>query len=277
MRKQNEKIVKGRVEWRKQNEVKKLRIIMTVIAVFLCLSVAAGVFLVWMQMKKESDRLNTPPSAPPSAPVSSGIDGRLPVYDDSLNLLPVGPSRKIPDNYRPELTDYGSVRVDARIVPALDGLMKAAQSAGCPLILISGYVDAQTQEKNYQAEVKRIMTAEKLSLVLAENRAQASVGRGGYSENQTGLAVSFSAQGMKSGESFRSTTQFRWLERNSVDYGFILRYPEDSSSADGINRKTGCMFNPSLFRYVGTANALKMREYSMCFEEYVSYLANRGK
>jgi D-alanyl-D-alanine carboxypeptidase len=274
MRKQSEKVVKSRVEWRKQNEVKKLHIVMIVVAVFLCLSVAAGAGLAWMQMKNASDKLKQS-SLPSAAPASSSAES-LPVYDDALNLMLVNSSKRISDNYRPELTDYGSVRVDGRIVPALDKLMKAAKSAGCPLTLAAGYVDGQTQEKNYQAEVKRLMASEKLSLVRAEDRAQASVGRSGYSENQTGLSVVFSAPGLKSGQSFGTAAQYHWLVQNSVNYGFILRYPEDDTSTNGINSKTGCYFNPSHFRYVGIENALKMREYSMCMEEYISYLASQS-
>lgn len=150
MRKQSEKVVKSRVEWRKQNEVKKLHIVMTVVAVFLCLSVAAGAGLAWMQMKNASDKLKQ--SSLPSAAPASGSAESLPVYDDTLNLMLVNSSKRISDSYRPELTDYGSVRVDGRIVPALDKLMKAAKSAGCPLTLAAGYVDGQTQEKDYQAE-----------------------------------------------------------------------------------------------------------------------------
>ena len=37
-----EKIVKSSGDWRKRNEVKKLHIVMTVVAVFLCVSIAAG-------------------------------------------------------------------------------------------------------------------------------------------------------------------------------------------------------------------------------------------
>lgn len=274
MRKRNERIVQDRLDWRKQTEVKKLHIVMIVVAVFLCISIAAGAVLAWMQVKRESFR-PTSSSLQSSEPVSEGAN-KLPIYDDSFNLLLVGPSRKIPNGYRPELTGCDSVQVDARIVPALSRLMEAARQAECPLLLTSGYVDAQTQEKRYQAEVSRIMASEKLSQVRAEDKAQASVGRSGYDESETGLAVDFSAPRLKSGGNFTSTAQYCWLTRNSVNYGFILRYPEDASAVDGVNRKTGCTFRPTHFRYVGTENALKMREYSMCLEEYVSYLSNRN-
>ena len=145
-------------------------------------------------------------------------------------------------------------------------MMAAAESAGCSLKLSGGYVDAKTQNELYQAEVKNLMKTKKLSQVLAESKAQYTVGRGGSNENQTGLAVTFSAAGQKSGESFDSTSQYRWLIQNCVDYGFILRFPENKTSVTGMD------FNPAHFRYVGNENALKMREYSMCLEEYVPYL-----
>ncbi len=69
MRRRNEKVVKGRVEWRKQNEVKKLRIAMIIVAVFLCLSIAAGAIFAWLEVKKRA----APPasSAVPSSHVST--------------------------------------------------------------------------------------------------------------------------------------------------------------------------------------------------------------
>lgn len=273
MRSGNEKIVKGRVEWRKQNQVKKIRIVMTVIAVILCISVAAGVILAWVQMKNTTAKAREA-LAKATAPVSSS-NNSLPVYDNSFNLILVNSTNQIPAAYKMELEDFDGVPLDARIVPALDQMMKAAQSAGCPLKLTSGYIDAKKQDELYQAEVKRLMATQKKSQVLAENAAQASVGRGGYSENQTGLAVTFSADGLKSGQDFSTTAQYRWLVQNCVEYGFILRFPADDSNPTGINSKTGCYFNPSHFRYVGRDNAMKMREFSMSLEEYINYLSNQ--
>lgn len=274
MRSRNEKIVKSRVEWRTQNQVKKLRIVMTVVAVVLCISVAAGAILAWMQMKAASEKVRQA-AAKAAGPVSSNIDS-LPVYDDSLNLVLVNASNQISSDYKITLTDYNGIQVDERIVPALDKLMQAAQAAGCPLKLAGGYVDEKKQNELFQAEVKRLMTTQKKSQVLAENLAQASVGRGGYSDNQTGLAVVFSAADAKNSQDFAKTAQYRWLIQNSVFYGFILRYPEDATSTTGISSKTGFYFSPSHFRYVGTDNAMKMREISMCLEEYINYLSNRG-
>lgn len=247
---------------------------MTVVVVFLCISLVAGAIFALLNVKKASDQLAKRASGHVTSFASSAEDS-LPVYDDSLNLLLVNSSQKIPDDYKYQLTDYASVRVDARIIPALRKLMTEAEAAGCPLTLSSGYVDAQTQDKSFQAEVKRLMTQQKLSQLRAEDKAQATVGQGGYCDSQTGLSVCFSAKGEAAGSQFNATAQYRWLQRNAADYGFILRYPDDASAADGINSKTKHVGVPSCFRYVGCDNAMKMCEYSMSLEEYVQYLSNR--
>lgn len=269
MRMQKERIVKSREEWRKYNQVKKIHIFMTVVAVILCISVAAGAVLAWLQVKNAAERTRPQNPALSSAPASSEEEG-LPVYDDAFNLVLVNSSHPLAAGFTPVLTEYQGVQVDERILPALSKMMQDAQAAGCPLKLTGGYVDSARQDQLFQAEVKRLMTQQKLSQVLAENQAQSTVGRGGYSENQTGLAVAFSADGLKAGASFASTAQYRWLNQNSVSYGFVLRYPEDKSSLTGVT------FNPSHYRYVGVDNALKMREFSMCLEEYVTYLSQQA-
>jgi D-alanyl-D-alanine carboxypeptidase len=270
-----EKVIKSHDEWRRQNEVNRLRIIMTVVAVVLGISVAAGVVLALLNVKNTSDEMKKRASAYASNVVSSAEES-LPEYDDSLNLLLVDSSQKIPDDYKPQLTEYASVQVDARIVPALQKMMTAAEAAGCPLTITSGYVDTETQNKKFQAEVERLMKEQKLSRLRAEDKAQATVGQGGYCDSQTGLSVCFSAKGADAGAQFNATAQYRWLQRYAADYGFILRYPDDASAADGINGKTKHVHDYSCFRYVGCDNALKMREYSMSLEEYVQYLSSRG-
>jgi len=261
-----ERIVKSREDWRKQNQVKKLRIFMTIVGIAIVLSAAAGALLAWFQVNRLTARAESRVSS--VAPASSEASS-LPVYDNSLNLLLVNSQNPIPSDYHAEVTEYDGVSVDGRIVPALEELMQAASAAGCPLKLTAGYVDAAKQDGLYQAEVKRLMETEKKSQVLAENEAQATVGRGGYNESQTGLSVVLAAKNAAAGAKFVSTPQYQWLLSNSVNYGFILRYPENKEDATGIQ------FQPNRFRYVGKDNAVKMRELSMCLEEYSDYVGVR--
>lgn len=271
MQKQSERIVSGSEDWHRQNQMKKLRIIMTVVAVFLCISIAAGAVLAWFQIRKSTvpDHAGTQISS-----ATSSLGGAAAAAEPD-NLILVNASNKLPAGYKAELTEYGGFQVNRSAAPDLERMMKAAEQSGAPLKLTAGYVDEASQEKAYQAEVERLMSTQKVSRVLAESRAQASVGRGGYSENQTGLAVAFSAEGLKSGADFSQTAQYRWLVQNCVNYGFILRYPMENSSPKTVNSKTGCYFDPTHFRYVGEGSAVKMREFSMCFEEYSSYLSQQ--
>ena len=267
MRRRGEKVIKTRAEWRRQDQIKKIRIVMTGILVILCISVASAGLLAWSQVRQFFGVKNGAPAS--SAPASSAAE--LPVYDDSLDLLLVNASSPLAADYKPRLTGYGGVEVDERIVPALKKLMQDAQSAGFPLVLTGGYVDRETQDARYQAEAERLMNEEHQSRVRAENQAASTVGKGGYNENQTGLAVSFAAEKGQSAADFAAAQQYHWLLENSVYYGFVLRFPDSKKNV------TGMSFNPCHFRYVGTDSALKMREFSMCLEEYVAYLGQQSQ
>ncbi len=262
-----ERIVKSREDWRKQNQVKKLRIIMTVVGIAIVLSAAAGAMLAWVQVNRLFAK-NVNPVASSATPVSSAVSS-LPVYSNSLNLLLVNSKNQLPSSYQVQVTDYNGVQVDGRIVPSLTEMMQAASAAGCPLKLTAGYVDTAKQDQLYRAEVKRLMQTEKKSQVLAENQAQTTVGRGGYNESQTGLSIVLAAGNGAVATKWVSTPQYQWLLKNSVNYGFILRYAENKQDV------TGMQFQPDRFRYVGKDNALKMRQLSMCLEEYSDYVGVR--
>lgn len=264
MRRQRNKIVKSRADWRRADQVRRLKIVMTVITVALCLSLAAGGVLVWMQIRR--------PFAPPassalpasSAPASSK-SGALPVYDDAYCLTLVNAATALKEDFPVQKEEYGGVTVDGRILPALRKMMDAAQEDGSALKLTEGYVDAAEQTRRFQAAVQELMKKQGYTQVRAENGAQSTVGRAGYNEMQTGMAVLFSAEGSAADADFAATPQYRWLVKNSASYGFVLRYPENKTDATGKN------FDPRHFRYVGTENAIAMREYSMSLEEYSAY------
>lgn len=266
--KNNERIVKTHTDWRKHRQIKKIKTVMTVIIIVLCFSVVAGAVTVWMQLKPYWQK-----QAQDSTPVSSqavGNRNELPVYGNTFNLMLVNSTNKLTDGYMPELESFDGVEVDSRILPALKKMFDDAETAGNPLVLKAGYVDAEKQNELFKAYTENIMKSQKLSEVKAESIAQSAVGKGGYNENQTGLAVTISASNIKNGSSFASTDQYNWLIKNCIKYGFILRYPEDKTTF------TGMEYDPCHFRYVGTDNAVQMRKYSMCLEEYVSYIRDQS-
>jgi zinc D-Ala-D-Ala carboxypeptidase len=113
------------------------------------------------------------------------------------------------------------------------------------LILNSGFRTYKNQQGLYNRtrDTRGLAVAEKLSA------------RPGHSEHQLGLAADFSArgQGCVIMVCFGGTEAGRWLEENSHEYGFILRYPK------GYRSITGFQYEPWHFRYVGVELATEMK------------------
>lgn len=265
MGRRGEQVVKSRAGWHKADQVKRIRIVMTVVAVALCISVAAGAVLAWVEIRHPFGGA----SSQSASLASSRQEEALPVYEDSYNLLLVNASHALQADFRVRGQAVDGVTVDERIVPALQEMMHAAQEAGSPLKLAGGYVNREEQDKLFQAEVARLKKSG-YSQVRAENQAQSVIGRGGYNERQTGMSVRFTAPDLKKDAGFSATAQYRWLVRSSVNYGFVPRYTETKESITGVRA------DPGAFRYVGTENALKMRALGMCLEEYVGYARQQG-
>jgi len=269
LHKNKNKIVKTRASWYKADQVRKIRIVMTMISVALCISIATGAVLAWIQIKHPFDKPSV--SSVASLAASASVNSEpLPIYDDSYNLVVVNASTKFKPEVSPSFSVFEGVTVDNKIIPALKNMLQDAKTDGCELKLTSGYVDAKEQDKLFAAGVQALLKNKAFTQVRAENQVQTLIGRGGYNENQTGMAVSFSAPGVAKNTDFTATNQYKWLVKNSVNYGFVLRY------ADNKTAITGTAFNPYHFRYVGEQNAVNMRAYSMCLEEYAAYVKQQN-
>ena len=55
----------------------------------------------------------------------------------------------------------------------------------------------------------------------------------------------------------------RWLMEHCVDYGFILRFP------NGTTEKTGIIYEPWHYRYVGLSAAEEITASGLTLEEYL--------
>lgn len=259
-----EKVMHTRKGWRHADDVKRLRIIMATVAVAAVVFVVTGSVVIWMilQGPLQSNEGNH------TASTTQALDITMPVYDDAFNLVLVNKSRPLKDDFAIKLVDFEGVQIEERIKPALEKMMEDAKKAGCELKLNGGYVDKDTQQGKYQAEVERLMSSGNYTKIRAEEDAKMTAPPGGYSELQTGMAVQFMSVENPNAD-FGTTKEYRWLEKNSVYYGFILRYP--SSKAD----TTGHTASSTQFRYVGTEHATKMRSLGMCLEEYYTYVRSR--
>ena len=98
---------------------------------------------------------------------------------------------------------------------------------------------------------------------MAQHKAGENVDVPGFSDYHTGLSVKLSVKG-----DFADSKLCKWLSSHAADYGFVFRYPEGKSASTGDE-------DLSVLRYVGHTNAVRMRQLSMCLEEYAEYLGSR--
>ncbi|MBQ8297402.1 MAG: M15 family metallopeptidase [Ruminococcus sp.] len=87
-----------------------------------------------------------------------------------------------------------------------------------------------------------------------------------YPESVTGYTVDIAINGSSSVIAYDGNDEQSWLIENCADYGFILRYPKDKTSA------TGQDYCPWHLRYVGKPHAAVMAQNNLCLEEYVDFL-----
>ena len=125
-----------------------------------------------------------------------------------------------------------------------------ASEEGYNIRAISTYRTIEYQENLYNNYVKSdgVIKADTYSA------------RPGYSEHHTGLAIDVDNK-VTSYNDFESTKEFTWMMENAYKYGFILRYPKDSTI-------TGYIYEPWHFRYVGGDVANYIHEHNITFEEY---------
>ncbi len=186
--------------------------------------------------------------------------------DEGKLLLTVSPSEPLPSDFRTDLVSVEDIQVDRIMLNDLKAMLAAAEKDGLALRLTGGYVSAEQQQEMFSSEVSRLMSSEGLTNTNAIEKAEKTIPAGDHSERQSGMLVTFASGKDKD---FSQTEEYRWLIRNSMKYGFILRYPESGE------KSTGFSFDPTAFRYVGKENASKIVTLNMTLEDYSSYLKSR--
>lgn len=185
------------------------------------------------------------------------------VTGDDVLLRIVNSARPLDADYVPMLKQLGSVNIAEVAYEDVEKLISDASAEGINISVSRGYVSFEDQGKLYN-ETFSSMKNRGYSEIKAESETKKICPEAGCSENQTGLLLSFSTS--EEGD-FVNTKAGKWLQKFSVNYGFVLRYPE------GDEGSTGMSYAPEVYRYVGKENALNMRRYDMTLEAY-SYHVN---
>ncbi len=210
-------------------------------------------------------------AAPDSAAEAQPDDA--PAYDPILPgaewpLTLVNDSHRLSADFEPQLeTVYGAdKKLAADAAAALAQLMAAAEEAGVPCHMVSGYRSVRYQQGLFDRRVQRCID-EGIAPEAAEAEAARWVARPGASEHALGLAADIVSGDWYLDhddltEEFENTPQFAWLQAHAADYGFILRYPKDKAEVTGVN------YEPWHYRYVGAEAAREITEQGVTLEEY---------
>ena len=174
---------------------------------------------------------------------------------DKGYLILVNKNHQLKSSYIPnslvEIMKCGSGKMDVTALSAYVQMCEDMGNDGLNITVKSSYRSYSTQNYLYNDYVSRY------------NRAYADTfsARPGHSEHQTGLALDLISKSTDF-SNFADSPEFKWLVNNAYNYGFILRYP------NGKENITGYKFESWHWRYIGVADATKIKNMGITFDEY---------
>jgi len=128
----------------------------------------------------------------------------------------------------------------------------AGAAVGVTFYAASAYRDYASQESVYNSYLK----------TLGQAATDAASARPGYSEHQSGYAVDIAATNEDDTPEYKDTRAYQWTSTNSMDYGWILRYP------DGKQQITGYEFESWHYRYLGVELAQAVAASHLTYDEF---------
>lgn len=196
----------------------------------------------------------------------AGFNPSVAVVDnEKWNLLLVNQKYILPTDYTVQTAEIkgGGQSLDHRVVPHYNKMIAAAQADGIDLISVSGYRSLTRQKNNFNRKIDYYSSLG-YSKAEATRLAAKIVLMPGTSEHNAGLAMDFGTNGNYTlDENFANTDAFRWLSENAADYGFILRYEEDTQDITMVT------YEPWHWRYVGVEAAKEIKAQGVTLEEYL--------
>lgn len=167
--------------------------------------------------------------------------------------------------FTPKLTEIGGgLRADTRCAEALEQMLADCEAAGNKPYVSAAYREKDEQQSLFDERVQRLR-GEGLSVEAAEERAAAELGRPGYCEHETGLALDIVDGDYRELDGAQADTPTQqWLAANCRRYGFIQRYPQGAESVTGMDAA------PWHYRYVGVEAAEQIGQLGISLEEYVT-------
>ena len=196
---------------------------------------------------------------------------------DSLNhyftstgaeIMVANPWNMIPADFIPSIQDIeDGYSIEKSCKEPLEKMLADCRSAGHGVAIVSGYRRNSTQITLYNRKVNYYLD-QGLEPAAAREEAGKVVAKPGTSEHELGLAVDLVDTDYTAlDEAQENTDTQKWLMEHCWDYGFILRYPNNKSD------KTGIIYEPWHYRYVGVEVAKELQKTGLCLEEYFEQLS----
>lgn len=254
------KVSRGRLEHEKnksENSQMYQRVLMIMLPFIMLAVLAIGLFFGYKSY------VRGPRSLEGDFTSTECIEEPLSDTDKAKLLKVINSAHPVDSEYVPELTDFNGIKISPLMLDDLTSMLDAANSDDIEMTVIEGYISFEEQKEKYSTAVKNYKKKNSCSTVKAESAVKKTIPQPGDCEQQTGLVIKL---GTDSDKSFSSTPAFYWLSKNSVKYGFVLRYPEKENTG-------GLKYSDNTFRYVGVDNAYKIRAYNMNFDEFVEYMS----
>jgi len=185
---------------------------------------------------------------------------------NGARVILVNPWHFVPYNYTPNLVGIEGYIVDSSCRDALQQMLNDCRKAGYDARITSAYRTQATQIELYNNKVNYFLD---LGYEPAAAREEAGkiIAVPGTSEHQLGLAVDLvDSSYWVLDEAQEKTGAQKWLMAHCWEYGFILRYP------NGKTDKTGIIYEPWHYRYVGKELAMALKDSGLCLEEYFDSL-----
>ena len=193
------------------------------------------------------------------------IDGRIFHFTPRGICVPlVNPWNPLPEDYQAELvyvTDRD--RLETSCAEALEKMLTDLEAAGYEYFIASAYRTQEEQEFLFDRKLNYYL---ELDMPLEEARTETakSIAIPGTSEHQLGLAVDICDLEYGILDDFQANTGTqKWLMEHCHEYGFILRYPKDTTHITGI------IYEPWHYRYVGIDIAREITNLGITLEEYL--------
>ena len=137
----------------------------------------------------------------------------------------------------------------------------AVREKDLDLISVSGFSDIKLEREAAEKLNAFIAQAKQDGYTndeMAEQKTLRSEAKPGYSEYQTGLAVSIGETSSTEISVVKNSSFYKYATENIWKYGFILSYPEDKTAVTGHSEQ-----------------AQFIMKNGMCLEEYRDYLTSR--